>query len=189
MQIPLQVTFKNMDSSPAVEARIREKASMLERFSSHVTGCRVVVEAPHRRGRKGKLYQVTVHATMPRGIDIVASHRHRNDHRHEDIYVAIHDAFDAAARQIEDAARKLRGDVKQHDTPLHGRIFRMFPDYGFITLPDGEEVYFHKNSVVGTDFESLNPDDEVRVVVVEGESEHGAQATTVQPIGKHHIVP
>ncbi len=189
MQIPLQITFKNMDSSEAVEARIREKAAGLERFSEHVTGCRVVVEAPNRRGHKGKLYHVTVHATMPKGIDIIASHQHRNDHRNEDVYVTVQDAFDAAARQIEDAARKLRGDVKQHDAPLHGRVARMFPDYGFISMSDGQEVYFHKNSVVGTTFEALNTDDEVRVVVAENESEHGTQASTVQAIGKHHIVP
>ena len=188
MQIPLQVTFKNMDSSEFVEARIREKAAGLERFSSHITGCRVVVEAPNRRGQQGKLYHVTVHATMPKGIDIVASHQHRKDHQHEDVYVAIQDAFDAAARQIEDAARKLRGDVKQHEAPMHGRIARMFPDYGFITMSDGQEVYFHKNSVVDTTFEALNADDEVRVVIAENESEHGAQASTVHPVGKHHIV-
>ena len=55
MQIPLQITFKDMDPSPAIEARIREKAAELERFFAHVSRCHVVVSSPHRHHRKGRL--------------------------------------------------------------------------------------------------------------------------------------
>jgi hypothetical protein len=34
------------------------------------------------------------------------------DGRHKDAHVAIHDAFDAARRRLEDLARRQRGDVK-----------------------------------------------------------------------------
>ena len=55
MPIPLQISFRNMDPSPAVEARIRKKAEKLERFHDRIIGCTVVVEAPHRHHHKGKL--------------------------------------------------------------------------------------------------------------------------------------
>ncbi|MGB1548585.1 MAG: HPF/RaiA family ribosome-associated protein, partial [Alphaproteobacteria bacterium] len=42
------------------------------------------------------------------GKELVVTHSGPKDHAHEDVYVAIRDAFGAAARQLEDHARKLR---------------------------------------------------------------------------------
>ena len=70
MEIPLEVNFRNMDPSPAVEARIREKAAKLERFHDRIIGCTVVVEAPHRHHHKGKLYSVHIDISVP-GKDLV----------------------------------------------------------------------------------------------------------------------
>ena len=60
MDIPLQVSFRNMDRSAAVEARVREKAANLEKYYDHLTSCRVVVEAPEQRHRKGDLFHVRI---------------------------------------------------------------------------------------------------------------------------------
>ncbi|MGH6954538.1 MAG: HPF/RaiA family ribosome-associated protein [Alphaproteobacteria bacterium] len=186
MQIPLEVKFRNMEPSPAIEANIRERAGRLERFFDRVIGCRVVVEAPHRHKRKGKLYNVRIDLSVPRREFLVTRSGPQN-HAHEDVQVAIRDAFDALARQLEDHARKARGDVKTHEAPLHGRIARLLPDYGFIETSDGREIYFHRNSVVGDGFDKLRAGGEVRLVMAEGESAKGPQATTVTPIGKHHL--
>ena len=105
-----------------------------------------------------------------------------------DSLIKIRDAFNAAARQLEDHVRRIRSDVKTHAAPAHGKITRLVEDYGFITMPDGQEVYFHKNSVVDGDFYKLEVGNEVRLVIAEGEGVKGAQASTVSPIGKHHIV-
>jgi ribosomal subunit interface protein len=112
MQIPLQIAFKNMDSSPALESLIEEKARKLERFSDRITSCRVVVEAPHRHHRTGKLYEVSIEITVPPKGEVVVNREHRHDPAHEDVRVAIRDAFDAAVRQLEDHERKVRGDTK-----------------------------------------------------------------------------
>jgi len=116
MQIPLQISFRNMDPSPAVEARIRKKAAKLERFHSRIIGCSVVVEAPHRHRNKGKLYNVRVDISVP-GKDVVVDRAKPVNHAHEDVYVAIRDAFNAATRRLEDRARKMRGEVKNHARP------------------------------------------------------------------------
>jgi ribosomal subunit interface protein len=113
MQIPLQISFRNMEPSPAIEARIRKKAAKLERFHDRIVGCSVVVEAPHRHHHKGKLYTVHLDISVP-GKDIVVGRAGPIDQAHEDVYVAIRDAFNAAARQLEDHARRMRGDVKTH---------------------------------------------------------------------------
>lgn len=116
MQFPLEISFRNMDPSPAVEARIREKAAKLERFHDRIIACTVVVEAPHRHQHKGKLYSVHIDISVP-GKDLVVDRAKPLDHSHEDVYVAVRDAFNAAGRRLEDYTRRMRGDVKTHGSP------------------------------------------------------------------------
>lgn len=111
MQIPLQVTLKDMPQSEAVESRIREKAEKLSRFYDRIISCRVVVESPQRHQHQGKLYSVRIDLTVP-GAELVA-----NRAQDEDVYVAVRNAFVAITRQLEDFARRQRGEVKTHSTP------------------------------------------------------------------------
>jgi len=187
MQMPLQISFHGMEPSPAIEARIREKAAKLERFYDRIIGCRVTIEAPHRHHRHGKLYNVRIDLSVP-GKDVFVGHSGPLNHAHEDVYVAIRDAFNAAGRQLQDHVRKAQGAVKLHVAPSHGKVVRLFPDYGFIEMPDGQEVYFHRNCVTDEAFDELDIGSEVRVVLDEKEGIEGAQASTVTLIGKHHIV-
>lgn len=115
MKIPLEIVFRNMDRSDAIEARVREKAERLERHSDSITRCRVAVEAPHRHQSHGKLYKVAIELGVP-GHQIIVNHAGPQDHAHEDVYVAIRDAFAAATRQLEDHVRMRRGEVKHHGT-------------------------------------------------------------------------
>jgi ribosomal subunit interface protein len=190
MQVPLQITFRHMETSPALEARIRQRAEELEQYCDHIIACRVTVESQHRHHRQGNLYQVQIDVVVP-GRDITAGREHGRDHAHEDAHVAVRDAFDALRRQLEDHVRGVRGKVKVHAVPDHGRVARLLPDRdgGFIATPAGEEIYFHRHSVVGDGYDSLETGNEVRFVVQERESASGPQASTVIPIGKHHLPP
>ena len=114
MQIPLQISFRNMDPSPAIEAVVREKAAKLDRFFERIVSCGVTIEAPHRRHHKGKLYKVRIDIGMPGKKAVHVTQEGPKNQAHEDVYVAIRDAFDAAVRRVEDHARRLRGDVKSH---------------------------------------------------------------------------
>lgn len=185
---PIDISFRNMDHSDAVEGDIRDKIATLERFFDRIIDCRIVVHAPHKHSHKGGLYDVRINISVP-GQDIVVNRTGSRDHAHEDVYVAIRDAFDAAVRKLEDHVRKARGDIKHHDVPLHGRIRTLLAeqDYGFIETSTGEEVYFHKNSLIGADFNDLEVGAEVRVEVAYGESAEGPQASTVKLMGKHHL--
>ena len=107
LPFPVRITFRNMDPSPTLEAKIREKASKLERFHGRITDCRVVVEAPHRHQHKGNLYKISIDLVLP-GREILATTGTGDDHAHEDPYVAVRDAFDAAARQLEETLRRVR---------------------------------------------------------------------------------
>ncbi len=190
MDSPLALAFHGMAPSPNVETRVREQAAKLERFFGRINSCQVTIEAPHRHSRKGRLYRVRIEIGVPGKPNLVVSRHPSQHHAHEDIYVAIRDAFDAAQRRLQEHARKTSRAVKVHEAPLHGKILKLSPDrgYGFIALPDGQEIYFHRNAVVGADTKTLREGDEVRLSVAENESAKGPQATSVVPIGKHHIV-
>lgn len=181
MQLPLQITVRNVALSEVAEGDILEKTAMLDEYYNRIISCHVIVDAPHRHHHKGLLYDVRIDLTVP-GAELVIK-REPN----EDIYVAIRDAFDAARRQLEDFARRQRGDVKTHETYPHGRVTQLFPEegYGFLETPDGREIYFHRNSVLHGGFKKLAIGSEVRFAEEEGEK--GPQASTVALVGKHHL--
>lgn len=187
MEVPLDLTFRNMDPSDAVAERVRERAAKLGRYFDRIHSCRVVVEAPHRHHHKGKLYKVSIEIGVP-GHRLVVNRSAGKNHAHEDIYVAIRDAFDHARRRLEDHARKVAGKVKVHEAPTLGRVLSLngLQGYGMASLPDGQEVYFHRNAVLNDAFERLEVGDELRLVIAEGEGVKGPQASTVVPVGKHH---
>lgn len=122
MRIPLEVTFRHMEPSAAAEARIAEKVAKLEQIHDQLTRCQVIVEAPHEHSRQGKLFHVSIDMTVPGGELLVTRGHHHQSHAHEDVYVAIRDAFDAAKRRLEDYARQQRGEVKRHTLPVAEQV-------------------------------------------------------------------
>ena len=107
MQVPATISFRDFPHSDAVEASIQQKIDKLEQYYDRITSCRVVVQAPHRQHKKGKLYQVHVHLSLP-GDDIVVGNDSSDDHSHEDVYIAIRDSFEAVRRQLKKHIRQTR---------------------------------------------------------------------------------
>jgi len=188
MNLPLQITFRDVPRSAAVEARIREQAAELDQFYDRIMSCRVVIEAPHRHHHQGRLYGVRIDLSVP-GRELVIGREPSQHHAHEDVFVAIRDAFDAATRQLEDHARRERGQTKRHQSPSEGRVARLFPEpgYGFIETPDGREIYFHRNSVIDGDFARFEIG--TAVSFAEELGDKGPQATTVRTHKKRHARP
>ncbi len=116
MQVPLEITFRGIPHSDAVETRIREKADKLEQFCDHIISCRVAVEAEHHHQHQGNLYHVRIDLAVP-NKHLVVSREHHDKQAHEDVYVALRDAFDAIKRQLEEYVRIQRGEVKNHQAP------------------------------------------------------------------------
>lgn len=108
MQIPLQITLRNLAKSDAVEQQIRKKAEKLDRYHGHIVSCRVVVDIPSRHKHQGKEFVVRLDIKVP-GSEIVVNHDH-----HEDLYVALHEAFHAAQRRLEDHARTIAARHNGH---------------------------------------------------------------------------
>jgi putative sigma-54 modulation protein len=107
MQTPLQITFRGMDHSDAVEALIRKRAEGLERFHDRITRCHVVVEMPHNRQHKGNTFRIRLDISTPTG-EVVASNADATEPAHTDIHAVVRDIFDAARRQLDDGVRRHR---------------------------------------------------------------------------------
>lgn len=116
MPVNVQIAFHNMDPSPAVEKDVREKVHKLEQYSRDITNCHVTIDAPHKHHHKGKIYSVLIELHVPDTV-LVASRNPSENHAHEDVYVAIRDAFDGARRQLKEYEQRRRGEVKTHETP------------------------------------------------------------------------
>lgn len=189
MQKPLQITFQGLPPSPALKWRIRRKVRKLERFYDRIISCQVVVERPPAHRHKGGTYEVRIHLEVPGGHIDVTREPGLNQ-AHEDIRVALRDAFARATRLLEDYARRQRGEVKRHAVPPHGRVISLFPekDGGFLESSGGLQVYFHRNAVVDGGYDGLEVGDEVRFVLAPEPGEEGPQASTVHPVGKHHPI-
>jgi cold shock CspA family protein len=139
----------------------------------------VTVEELRKHHHQGRQFRVRIDLRVP-GKELVANRDH-----HEDVYVALRDAFDAVKRQLEDVAREMRGDVKAHAVPQHGKVARLFTDegYGFIETADGRELYFSRGNVVHPTFDQLKPGAEVQFI--EEMAAEGPQAKRIS-VGKHH---
>jgi len=174
MDIPLQITVRNVEVSESTRALIRGHAAKLDRFYDRITACRVLVGVPQRyRIGQPIAYSVRIDLVVPGG-ELVVRRKPRDD-----LVTAIQDAFDAVARQLQDHARVQRGDVKRGVAPERAVVRRLFSydGYGFLETPEGEEVYFHRNSVLDGAFDGLEVGTTVRYAQEMGE--RGPQATTV----------
>jgi len=102
-----QVVFRGIDHSQAVEEAVHKRVEKLSRFSDQIQSLRVTLESPHNNHHKGKVYHVGVEALIP-NHDIVVTHEQHDKHEHEDIYVAIRDAFNAVERRLKSVYGKQR---------------------------------------------------------------------------------
>ena len=96
MEIPLQITLRDMKRSEALAQRIRADADKLERLHPKIMSCRVVVEESDRHRRQGREFSVHVEVRVP-GDDAKVSTLRRDG----DVYVAVRDAFEAVHRQFQ----------------------------------------------------------------------------------------
>ncbi len=183
MDTPLQISWKQIDPSPFIAARIEQEVEKLEKTYGRITSCHVVMEGRSHRHQKGGLYAIRIHLVLPGDKEVTANRNPSDAHEHEDAYVAIRDGFRAIRRRLRDEVRERREAPQHPDTQPHGLVSKLNTEagYGFIRSDDGREIYFHKNAVLGGDFSHLRVGAEVHFAEEEGDE--GPQASTVRPFG------
>ena len=187
MQTPVEIEFQEMAASPAVRDMIAVHVEKLEQLYGRITAGRIVVKGPGNRHKTGGLYDVKIRLAMPDGREVDVGRTPKDDERHSDLPFAINDAFKRAGRQLQDNARRMAGMVKSHEGQPIGTVVRLDPagEFGFLQSSDGQEIYFHRNSLVDGAFSDLVVGS--RVSFADEIGEKGAQATTVKLLGKHKL--
>jgi ribosomal subunit interface protein len=185
MQVAPEVIFKDVDRSPWVEDYVVERLAHLEKFSQDITRCHVTLTREQSSQRKGNRYSVMVEVRLP-GHDLAVKKQKEIHEMHTQLPAVINEAFGAIERQVKKTVALRRGEAKVHyNGQPHGMIEKLFADqgYGFIrALEDDRQFYFHRNSVLHTEFERLAVGTEVRFSAEQGED--GPQAASVQVVSK-----
>jgi ribosomal subunit interface protein len=119
MRLTPQIIWQNLSPSDKIlhgrgyanEAKIRKHITKLEKFSDRISDCRVVIAVPHRHHHQGNIYHVQINLTVP-GSELVVNRQPPAQQTHEDLHVAIRDAFENAERQLKEYAQLRRGEIK-----------------------------------------------------------------------------
>lgn len=115
MDIPLELSFHNMESSDALKAAVRAHVNKLEQFHDHIIGCRVVIEMPHRSQKaSGNPPDVHIVIRVPGKEIVVSRELAHGGHKKAatDAYAVLDNAFSVAQKQLKDYRRISHGDVK-----------------------------------------------------------------------------
>lgn len=187
MQIPLEITYLDVEKTDAIESLVHEKVAKLEQVCAHISSCRVGLEKTHDRPKSGSPYRVRIDITVPPSHEIAAVKNPGEGTQYDPLETVIRSAFDAARRQLVKLTEKQRDEVKSYPEQEVGAIVtKLFPEqeYGFIRAVDSdEEIYFYRNSVINNDFDRIEVGTGVRYVVQQ--SEQGLlHASTVQIVDK-----
>jgi len=202
VSFPIQIAYRNVEASPAIEALVEKQAEKLSTFHERILRCHVVIELTHRHLRRGNRFQVKVVLAVPGGQVAVHSlsspvdpgkflEAGRKTKKQEigapqkELRQAVADAFHSTGRRLQDLIRRQRSEVKLHQ-PRSARVADLFPNrgYGFLETADGRRLYFHRNSVLHGAFDRLKRG--IPVTFSEEPGEKGPQASTVRLAARAH---
>jgi ribosome-associated translation inhibitor RaiA/cold shock CspA family protein len=187
MQVPLELSFHNVEHAQWVEDDIRARVAELESLYGRLTSCRVRVEqrADNQRGTIPPV--VRIELGIPGHTEIVVSHEPEHLQRkfqRPDLHNAVHEAFRIAERRLRDLKelRERRTKDPHHDSENQslGQIAETTPehDHGFLITKEGGLLYFHRNAMLSGDFDTLSRGDDVYYVEDLGDT--GPIATKVR---------
>ena len=101
MKPAVDVLYRDLDYSPALNETITKKLEKLNRFSDQIMHSRVVLDAPHNHKHKGKQFRASIE------IDI-KGHPIAVTQDNESIHVAVRDAFNSAERKVKQITARQR---------------------------------------------------------------------------------
>ncbi len=180
MQVPLEISYRNIRKNDDIDDLIREKVKKLERVCDHITSCRAAIEKPIEAPNTGNPFRVRLDIRVPPGHSVIVRREPGEGVIPNNLSAVIRDAFEAAKKQLERLSARQRADVKTHpQQEVTAIVSQVFPDegYGFLQTINGREIYFHKNSILHNKFDELKPGTGVRFFEEEGEK--GMQASSV----------
>ncbi len=108
MKLPLEISYRGVDKSEAIDALVHAKAEHLDKFCDHISRCDVIIEHPNHSQHSGNPYRVRLDVTIPPGHELVSDERPVKHEMHEPLSKVINDAFKHMERQIKDLVQRQR---------------------------------------------------------------------------------
>lgn len=108
MQSSVNVSYRGLEKSEAIEQMVREKAGHLDKFCDHIGRCDVAIEQPNHAHKKGNPFRVRIDVTVPPGHELIAEEEQIDNGSHEPLAKAVHDAFKTMERQLRHLVEKQR---------------------------------------------------------------------------------
>ena len=123
MDIPLELSFHNIEASDALKAAVEDHVGRLELLHDHIIGCRVVIEMPHKTQKAlGNQPDVHIVVRVPGKEIVVSKELAHEGHKKSatDAYAVLDNAFAVAASRLKDYRRIKHGDVKYKSGETRG---------------------------------------------------------------------
>ena len=212
MKVTPEIVLRGVVMTPIIDKSVARGIAKLEQVCDYIISARIAVEQAQGRRQTGNPYRMRIDIRIPDRSDIVVKRSSKaskkglvlgdkgepeaterighnripsRQTREEPLPALIRRTFDSARRELEKAVDRQRGEVKVHpEQQIQAIVEKIFREqqYGFLRTLDGEEVYFHRNSVLHKHWERLRVGTSVRYTLEVGDK--GLQASTVEPIDK-----
>jgi len=179
MQIEPEISFHRCEPSDAIKEAIGRHIEHLEKIFGRMTACRVRIDQLNQNVAGTMPPVVRIEIAIPGQKDIIVAHETGHLQRKfqsPDVRNAVNEAFRIAEQRLAQA-KDILTDHKQVHTheaahELRGQIAEMHPheDYGFVMTAEGGLLYFHRNSLLTGEFDTLRCGDGVSYVAGEGDT-------------------
>ena len=101
MKPAVDVVYRDLESSAALNETISKKLEKLNRFTDQIIHSRVVLDTPHNHKHKGKQFRASIELDI-KGHPIAITQDN------ESIHLAVRDAFNTAERKVKQITAKQR---------------------------------------------------------------------------------
>lgn len=192
MQVPLEIAFRNIETSDYAEDAIRDHVKRLEQIFDRIIACRVWVDQRNQNSNDTIPPVVHIEISVPGHKSIVVAHQPdylQRKYQAPGLHNAINEAFRIAEQRLSKFKDKLtdhgvaeRGHEAANE--FRGQIAELTPeqDFGYVMTKEGSLLYFHRNSLLSGDFDHLHRGDQVSYIEQAGDT--GPTASKVRVIGK-----
>ena len=113
MQVPLQLSFHNIEKTEKLKQLVRKKTKKLDRFHNHISSCRVLIELDQKHNTANP-YRVRINITIPPGHEIAVVEKSKKGSSRLNVATIVRRAFKVTCKQVLKIKKKQKGEVKTH---------------------------------------------------------------------------
>ncbi len=180
MDAQLDLTVRGMARTTEMEEAVRERFNELVLLDSRISECQVLVELTRRKLQYGNPFRVVINLKLHYAPGIVVRREPSGLSMRDPLDATLHNAFTIVKRKLVDKAGRIQHTQARPQAEYGAIVSRIFRDkgYGFLRTDSGRSIFFHRNSVLGDEFDLM--EEGTGVWFIERESEKGPWASTVR---------